>query len=147
MASAVVLSIGGQTGGAENAKDVGQAAQLRSVALLYAASNAGDYTGLCDAKINNSPVFKTLGDVNDTKRDCKDTKSNWVVVWKEKKGDNFSCIGELKNRTFSADSGGGVRFRTGQARIGCTRITQPTNPHKLDRDDLEDSYQDIFFAP
>ncbi len=104
MASAVVLSIGGQTGGAENTKDVGQAAQLRSVALLYAASKGVDYTGLCDAKINNSPVFKSLGNENDTKRACIDITDAWVVIWKEKEGDNYSCIGEKGNNVnYAAD--------------------------------------------
>ncbi len=95
MASVVVLSIGDLTGGAEDAKDIAQAAQLKTAVFLYSSSNGGDFTGLCANKINNEPVFKTLGDENNTKRICLDHTNEWVIIWKKKQGDNYSCIGNL----------------------------------------------------
>ncbi len=91
LGSAVVLSIGGQTEVAKNAKDVGQAAQLKTVALLYAASNGGSYVRVCN-KINNSGLYGSLG----TKRQCLNAQASWVVFWRVlgKEGEYYSCIGE-----------------------------------------------------
>ncbi len=142
MASVVVLSIGGQTGGAENAKDVGQAAQLKTVALLYAAGKGGSYEGLCDAKINSSPVFKALGDEEDTRRNkiryCVDLEKGWAVIWKEKSGDNFSCIGEKANNVgFSATTGAEMETILGET---CTVVV-------IENRNLDPFFQAVFFTP
>ncbi len=95
LASVVVLSLGDQTGTAKNAVDTGEAAQLRTVALLSAGENEGKYGNAC-TKIKEATggqvVYNSIG----TARLCTDEDGGWVVVWKEQQGTNsYACVGEL----------------------------------------------------
>ncbi len=123
LASVVVLSLGDQTDVAKNAVDVGEASQLRTVALLYSGEKGGDYTDVCTrikAATGGAVVYGALGDDADPEIHCEDKTSGWYVVWQQEQGGNYSCIGE--KGTEAGFEGANVGGLAG-ALIKCTGIT------------------------
>ncbi len=148
IASAVVLSIGGQTDVAENAVDTAEASSLRTVALFYEAANAGSYQDICRNKISKTPAFYSLGEGIRPRR-CLDRDDTWVVFWRVrgKDGKYFSCIGEKGSKAVYESPFGFTLRQTAQnltlSIAPCTDLLSRLTPSE--RTDLESDLLTHFF--